>query len=463
MDRVLMVSSDSHAGMPREQWPEYLPQKFHELIPALHEDNDEIYPRAIALLTAKADISSFPEHEEAHRDGWHGLHDPQLRMAEMDREGIAAELIYLGDSRLGDMFCNVTQRDYGLEPWEAGAQGWNRWAADTFGFAKERLLVTGAIGPCVDMATTVAELEWIADHGFVGTYGPGYMSHPGMPPLFDAYWEPFWATCEALGLAVVVHAGYGTMQGQVFPEVQRMYDAAADAAGTTDPDALMAHADAVSMDSMIFFDNWVNHNVASRRPMWQLMLGGVFDRHPDLKVILTEIRVDWIPATLDHLDKVFAENGADRVAERAPSDYWRSNFLAGASFIHKVEAEMCQEIGVEQILFGRDYPHLEGTWPHTADWLRIAFNGVSEHDARLMLGENAVRFLNLDRARLTEVAQRIGPSIDQIIDGGTEIRPELLQNFANRGGFLKPAEGADRLPLVDTLVREDLANATAIA
>ena len=72
------------------------------------------------------------------------------------------------------------------------------------------------------------------------------MSHPDMPPLYDQYWEPFWATCEERGLAVVVHAGYGTMHGQVFPEVERIYNDVADAAGSTDPDALMAHADAVS-------------------------------------------------------------------------------------------------------------------------------------------------------------------------------------------------------------------------
>ena len=255
---------------------------------------------------------------------------------------------------------------YGLEAWEAGAQGWNRWAADAFGFALDRFLVTGAIGPCVDMGSAVAEINWIADQGFSATYGPGYMSHPEMPPLHDEYWEPFWTACEERGIAVVVHAGFGTTVGSVFPEVERIYNAAAEAAGSTDPGALMAHADAVSPDSLEFFDDWVNHNVTSRQPMWQLMFGGVFDRHPTLKLLLTEIRVDWIPATLRHLDAVYDERRGDLPAKQRPSEYWRSNCLAGASFIHKVEAEMCQEIGVEQILFGRDYPHVEGTWPHTA-------------------------------------------------------------------------------------------------
>jgi predicted TIM-barrel fold metal-dependent hydrolase len=454
-DKVIIVSSDSHAGVPKELWPQYLDQRYHDLLPSLREDN-EIYPTAISLLTAKHGISGLPEHEEAHRVDYHGLHDAVLRMIDMDREGVAAELIYLGDSRLGDMFHNVTGREYSLDAWEAGAHGWNRWAADNFGFAMDRFLVTGAIGPCVDMDAAVAELDWIADHRFIGIYGPGYMRHPHMPPLHDEYWEPFWSTCEARGLAVVVHAGFGTEYGHVFPIIERMYNDVATAAGSTDRDALFAHADAISDESAMFFTDFLNHNVDSRRPMWQMMLGGVFDRYPDLKLVLTEIRLDWIPATLRHLDAIYEANRADLPARRKPSEYWQTNCLAGASFIHKVEVEMRHEIGVETILFGRDFPHHEGTWPHTKDWLRLAFDGVPEDEARLMLGENAIRFLNLDRDRLAEIAKRIGPGVEDVIAGGTEIRPELLANFNQRGGFLKPAEGADRIPLVDDLLREDL-------
>ena len=84
------------------------------------------------------------------------------------------------------------------------------------------------------MEATVAELRWIADHGFVGTYAPGYMTHPDLPPLFDEYWEPFWSACEELGLALVVHAGFGWEQGSAFPHLKRIYTQAADAAGSTD-------------------------------------------------------------------------------------------------------------------------------------------------------------------------------------------------------------------------------------
>ncbi|HEY6532001.1 MAG TPA: amidohydrolase family protein [Acidimicrobiales bacterium] len=455
-DRLIVVSSDSHAGIPRERWEEYLPAEFHDLLPSLRRDN-VIYPTAMALLQTKAGARGLPEIQEVHEQDWHGLHDATIRLVDMDREGIAAELIFEGDSRLGDLFHNVPGRAYSRAAWEAGARAWNRWAADEFGFAMERFLVTGAIGPCEDMDATVAELHWMADHDFTAVYGPGYMRHSDMPPLFDRYWDPFWAACEERNLPLVVHAGFGTEHGAVFPVVERIYDTVVESAGTTDRDTLLANAQAVPDDAIQFFHDWVTHNVDSRRPMWQLMLGGVFDRFPGLRLLLTEIRLDWIPATLAHLDRVFEDHRAQLPAQRRPSEYWATNCLAGASFIHKVEAEMRHEIGVEQILFGRDFPHPEGTWPNTRDWLRLAFEGVPADDARLMLGENAIRFFGLDRQRLAEIAKRIGPDLDEVIHGTWDVRPELFENFENRGGYSKPAEGDAKLPLVAAMIDKDLA------
>ena len=117
---------------------------------------------------------------------------------------------------------------------------------------------------------------------------------------------------------------------------------------------------------------------------------------------------------------------------------------------------MRHEIGVETIAFGRDYPHPESTWPHTREWLRDAFEAVPDDELRLMLGENAIRFFGLDRERLAEIARRIGPTIEEIHSGG-EVRPDLIESFAMRGGYLKPAEGEEKLPMVDDLLQADLA------
>ena len=97
-DKLIIVSSDSHAGMPTELWPRYLEKRFRDLIPRLHEDH-EIYQTAIYLLNAKTGTSGLPEHQEAHQADYHGLHDAVLRLADMDREGITAE-------RLGEIYAS---------------------------------------------------------------------------------------------------------------------------------------------------------------------------------------------------------------------------------------------------------------------------------------------------------------------------------------------------------------------
>ena len=118
---------------------------------------------------------------------------------------------------------------------------------------------------------------------------------------------------------------------------------------------------------------------------------------------------------------------------------------------------MREEIGIETILFGRDYPHFESTWPHTRQWLQDAFQGVPEEELRLMLGENAIRFAGLDRDRLAEIARRIGPTVDEIIGADPRVEPKLIENFETRGGYLKPPEGDEQIAVIEPLVAKDLA------
>jgi hypothetical protein len=133
-----------------------------------------------------------------------------------------------------------------------------------------------------------------------------------------------------------------------------------------------------------------------------------------------------------------------------------NNCLAGMSFVHRAEIEMRHEIGVETFLFGRDYPHPEGTWPNTRDFLREAFAGVPESEVRSMLGLNAVRFLGLKGETLKAVAERIGPTIEDI-STGERVDPGLVAHFDLRGGYLKPAEGETNLSALEPMLREDLA------
>jgi predicted TIM-barrel fold metal-dependent hydrolase len=440
---LIVVSGDSHAVMPPELWPEYVESRYHDMLPALHEDNG----RYRQLLGLFADFS--PETLEVidtegvwAGGGFLGCWDLDTRLAEMDREGVAAELVYSGDPRaispLSPQFRPLSQ-----DVVAAGVRAYNRWAADTFGPANDRILIVGDPASQPQLDDILAELDWIAVHGFAGAYVPGYFHRQEMPPAHDRFWDPFWSRLSELGLPAVIHAGYGQGQCEFLHGVEALRSNM-EAEGRTD---LLA-------EIINNADKFFSKDMRPRRAMWNLMLGGVFDRHPDLRLLMTEVRGDWLPATLRHLDEVFERSRHRLATYRKPSEIWSEHCLVSLSFVHKAEVEMRHELGIETVFFGRDYPHAEGTWPNTADWLRDAFAGVPEDELRLMLGENPIRVLRLDRSALIRVAERIGPAPVDVMGSAEHLDPRLIANWDARGGYLKPAERVDGEEL-EALLGED--------
>jgi predicted TIM-barrel fold metal-dependent hydrolase len=454
MENLTIVSVDGHAQAPPEVWPEYLEARFHDLLPSLHEDQ-ALYRQINGLVMSRTlDAVDVYDHERAYRDGGdRGLHDLDVRLAEMDREGVAGEFVVHGDGRIVAMCFEAGNRMYPLDACQAGVRGYHRWVHDTFGSRGDRLFLVGAVGsgPCADLDHTLSEAAWIADHGFKGTSIPGFTAYAGQPPLSDAYWEPLWALCEERGLALWVHGGHGLPQAALGEEVVAAY-AQFEAVGG-DIDAFWAGL------TTAMFNGELLESATPRQAMWQLMFSGVFDRHPGLTLMMNEVRADWIPATLDHLDAVYDKHRTDLPAKRRPSEYWDQNGMACMSFVHRSEIEMRREIGVGSLTFGRDYPHSEGTWPNTLEWLRDAFAGVPEDEVRMILGGNVIDRLGLDRAALESVAAELGPAAASLIDGGGRpaVAPELLAHFDARGGYLKPAERGGRIDEIAALVEHDLA------
>src|SRR5262249_36176268 len=160
--------------------------------------------------------------------------------------------------------------------------------------------------------------------------------------------------------------------------------------------------------------------------MWQLMMGGVFDRFPKLKLVLAEVYADWVPATIKYLDEQFEKNRKGLPARKTPSEYWSSNCVAGLSFIRKYEEEARHAIGLHTVTFGRDYPHREGTWPNTTLWLHEAFAGVPANEVKAILADNPINFFDLDRATLAKIANRIGLTLEEITGPAPAIAPALL-------------------------------------
>jgi predicted TIM-barrel fold metal-dependent hydrolase len=155
----------------------------------------------------------------------------------------------------------------------------------------------------------------------------------------------------------------------------------------------------------------------STRPLTLLIWGGVFERHPDLTFVITESKADWVPSRLAFLDGVYEDKLFAHVKETVkhkPSEYWNRQCYVAASFMARDEALMRHKIGLDRLMWGADYPHYEGTWPHTDRWLKETFGGLPTPEVKAILAENAARVFGFDLDELSTYAEAVGPSIEEL-------------------------------------------------
>jgi predicted TIM-barrel fold metal-dependent hydrolase len=207
-------------------------------------------------------------------------------------------------------------------------------------------------------------------------------------PYNDPVYDPLWAVCADLGVPLMTHGGGGE-----FP------------LGTEAP---------MGMQLYLCETEWL-----SRRGLWQLIFGGVFERHPGLKMVFAEQRVAWVPETLVTLDSIYFNDifpDVRRALPRTPSEYWVEHCYVAGSFLAPFEAAMHAEVGPSNLMWGSDYPHFEGTWPDTRVALRHTFSSMPAQVTREIVEHTALRIFDLNAEDLEAVAERIGPTPEAIAE-----------------------------------------------
>jgi len=447
-DPLIIVSGDGHVAAPPEHYADYFEDRYKPLVLDLIRENVEYLQNfTVATRPNPEVLEVFDRRNLARSGGEFGSFDIDVRLRQMDAEGIAAEILHPATQCATLPFFFVVNKPRSPEIRAAGQRAYHRWLADFMAGADGRLVGIAEPGPCLDMDETIAELRWCADHGYRGAFLPGATADPALPPLSDPYFEPFWATCDELGLVLEVHAGWGQSQEATWELFDLIKKFVAEHAG--DPTVRSEQVGDMMQEGE---GSRLRLDLGPRRAMWQLMLGGVFDRHPTLKLALVEVRADWVLPTLAHLDDRFARGGVPMAHK--PSEYYQRNVVVTPSSPHRCEVEMRGELGIDRFLFGQDYPHWEGTWPNTLDWIRVSFAGVPEDEMRKVLGENAIDVYGLDRARLAAVAARIGPRMSEVVDH--EIDDALLADFNRRNRIQAPPDPVD-VAAIDQALDDDLA------
>jgi len=274
-----------------------------------------------------------PELRELCRRGYAGLSEGFVngaaRGADQEVDGVAAEVLY------PSYFFSI----FGLENLDLLTvcfRNYNDWIAG-YSKASNGRLIALALIPLHDPARGAAELERILKLGFRGACIP--CTAPEERPYRDPAYEPIWSMAEEAGLPLSMHVGTNATQRRPQPSQGSQ--------PRIDPIAGYASA-AISI----------------QRTLTELICQGVAHRHPNLKFVVAEFNAGWIANWLERLDQGYfrARSAAANYLNLRPSEYWARQFLA--TFEDDRAAVLVRElVGVANLMWGSDYPHLDSTFP----------------------------------------------------------------------------------------------------
>ncbi len=377
-EHYTIISSDCHAGGNHQQYREYLD-------PAWRDEFDAWRGKY---------ANPFRDLQD---DGRSRNWDDARRFGDLHADGTVCEIIFPNTVPpffpTGVVIAPAPSNDE-LPRRLAGIRAHNRWLADFVSVAPTQRYGQGQIF-LNDVDEAIADVRWCKEHGIRGILLPGVSPDtPWIEPLFSPVYDPLWAVCEELGMPLTHHGG-----GSGLPNYGKH-----------------PWSTAIFVMEAAFFAN---------RALWHMTLGGVFDRFPALKLILTEQGTSWLPETLERMDTMHAQMLAGRIGEiggkegatpRKPSEYFHDNVWIGASFPAPSDVLTWDAIGIDKFMWGNDYPHHEATWPYSRESLRRSFPGWEPAKLRKVLSENAAAVYGIDLAPLASLAEQFGPTVEELAE-----------------------------------------------
>lgn len=329
-DKIWAHSGDSHAMEPADLWTSRLPKRLADRAPRIErgEKYETVY------VDGKRMDRKLNDFMDAIRPP--GVSDINIRLRDLDQEGVRCQLAF---PSVG--FWSVNVEDPELA--RAVAHAWNEWAIEDV-MCRQNRIFTPAIVPLVDVADTVKELEWAAENGFQSVFLP-----TGMPDGKEwglDMWTPLWDAADAHNAVLAYHIGTG-----------------AETVVYRGPGGAVV--------------NYMETTYPGMRVVSHLVANGALDRRPNLKLLIAEGGAGWVPAIGDRMDEAYRQHGmfVRPRLDRLPSEIVRKQVYT--SFQHDISAvQIIKDTHYHNVMWGDDYPHLEGTYGHTQETLHTIFDNV---------------------------------------------------------------------------------------
>lgn len=373
---MLILSSDSHVFEPPDLWAKRIDAAFRHRAPRIVRidgadqiviESDQVLSgiglisNAGARFEAPETISGRGRFEDVPRGGY----DPEQHLADMRLDGVSGEVLYPSQ---GLFYFRVA--DPALM--SAIFRAYNDWLAEFCRTDPARLKGIAMIN-VDDIGEAIAELERAARLGLAGAMITEY---PREHRRYDQpEYEPFWAAAASLGMPLSLHTAT-RREGKIRGAGEKtLRDATSRATKAFYP--------AMSMCDMIF--------------------SGVFERHPRLTLAIVEFELAWAPHVLAAMEYTYRERHEEAIyrfkGDKRPSDFFHENVVL--SFQEDaIGIRLRDVIGVDNMMWGSDYPHSESTFPQSRKILAEILSGVPEDEQAKIAGGNTARVYGFDVARL---------------------------------------------------------------
>jgi predicted TIM-barrel fold metal-dependent hydrolase len=359
------ISADSHIAEPPDCYTAHIDPKYRDTAPRIINDPavGDVFvvdgfkkPIPIGLVAAAGkDPSELKRNgvpfEEIPRGGW----DSKYRLADQDRDGVAAEVIY---PSIGMSLCNHRDPDY----MKACFDAYNRWLQEFCAEAPDRLIglaQTAMRSP----EEGIEDLRRAKEMGFKGVMMTG---NPVMEDYDSPIYDPFWRAAVEMDMPLSFHI-------------------------LTTRDANLRPPRGPNINSFLSI-------IRSNQDLIGLFIfSGVFDRHPNLKVVCVEADAGWVPHYMYRMDHAYKRHRYWMKApplNRMPSDYFRDNIYLTFQddYIAFQSKDMCN---IDRLMWANDFPHSDSTWPWSQDVLTEQTKNLTEHERNRICHDNVAELYSL--------------------------------------------------------------------
>jgi len=385
-----LISVDDHVVEPPRVWLDRLPARYHDRAPrmakgdrgAVWQYEDKLVHTAGLSVAAGKAKEQFNLEPVSFDDMREGAYDPIARVADMDRAGILASINFPSFPRFcGQIFWEAKDKELAL----LCVKAYNDWMIDEWCATAPGRFIPLVLIPLWDPKAAAAEIERTAAKG-ARTFSFSENPEPlGLPSISDPhrYWDPVMAAASDTGMVVSMHVGSSSTMPMVWSDAPALANLTFGAARV-----------AATMIGWLFSD--------------------MFDRHPQLKIVLSEGNIGWMPYFIERAEQVLdkqrhwakqanvklykGDSGTDLRAMSPQTDLdaldvrRRIREHIYGCFIEETAGLRCLDIiGEDNVMIETDYPHSDTTWPDCIEVAQALVKELPAETQRKILRTNAER------------------------------------------------------------------------